>query len=483
MTRYILKDYGAVFLPDSWTWESGYFGLPNCAPIKFDLFTRDPPVEILDGTKRVKATAETRAAAEKKRIETEGWLRPAPRSRESSPIARPRVKLAKPAPLPEPSRGRPEISSSRSRDSSPESSIPMIWATGVLKPNPKRKRTEITATPVQQPVKVSSKSTVNLLQPIPNASGERVSTPKGSPATTCSLLRSSGLNTQAKDPRTNLSAAMQTPSTLVKGSRTSSMMAISPGPRPSRSAMKTPIFIDLTESPLRSGYSTTTTLVASSTQKELSSSSIILTKFTSSATTLVASSAIEHPSPLRSALSNLPSKAASCNQRSPRPSSRIPSPKYSLSNPLITAGSGKCRLGKLECPLIRCIVLLSPSLVKDDRLINQYLAWHGLRYMTNLKALSHPQLPNCCPSTKLRYRKMVLVDMDKPKETATFLSEIEDLNLQHRVKRGKRDVKGNEWTKEYVEVYDWKILEVMGKVDRGKKYNYDPWQRCLVLPI
>lgn len=137
----------------------------------------------------------------------------------------------------------------------------------------------------------------------------------------------------------------------------------------------------------------------------------------------------------------------------------------------------------MECPLIRCIVLLSPSLAKDERLINEWLSWHGIQYMVDIKALSHPRLPNCCPKTNLRYRKLVLVDMDNPKETASLLSEIEDLNLQHRVKRVKRDGKGNEWTKEFVEVYDWKILVLMGKVDQGKKYNYDPWQRCMVLPI
>ena len=77
----------------------------------------------------------------------------------------------------------------------------------------------------------------------------------------------------------------------------------------------------------------------------------------------------------------------------------------------------------------------------------------------------------------------MLVDMHNRKETVDFLSNIEDLNLKHRVKKGKRDGKGRMWTKEYVEVYDWKLVEAIAKIDLGKEFDYDPWQRHFVGPI
>ena len=136
-----------------------------------------------------------------------------------------------------------------------------------------------------------------------------------------------------------------------------------------------------------------------------------------------------------------------------------------------------------ECPLIRCIVLLSPSLAASPALINELLPWHGLQYITDFKALSNPHLPRICPKTGLRYRKMVLVETHNRRETVDFLGQIEDLNLRHRVKRGKRDVKGNMWTKEYVEVYDWRILQAIANIDRGRVFDYDPWQRNMINPI
>jgi len=42
------------------------------------------------------------------------------------------------------------------------------------------------------------------------------------------------------------------------------------------------------------------------------------------------------------------------------------------------------------------------------------------------------------------------------------------------------DLKRPSGKKEYVEVYDWRLLEIIKKSDKGKKLGYDVWKRCWI---
>jgi hypothetical protein len=131
--------------------------------------------------------------------------------------------------------------------------------------------------------------------------------------------------------------------------------------------------------------------------------------------------------------------------------------------------AGRCRLTEQTCPLSNCFVILSPCISKTPWLIEKLLPWHGVGYATSLRALAGScSLKRNSPTGK-EYRQMALVESRKPKETAMFLKRIESLNL-----------KGPQGVKLWIKVYDWRILEYIGKVDQGKEYTYDPWQRCWI---
>ena len=147
--------------------------------------------------------------------------------------------------------------------------------------------------------------------------------------------------------------------------------------------------------------------------------------------------------------------------------SQFPSPKPSVS--MIISGTGTCRLTTQRCPLSNCIFLLAPCISSVPWITENLLSWHGSRTITSLRGFSDPSLPRRCPQTGRKYRKTVLVESNRAKSTVDFLKRIEKLNL--RRSKGK---------KEWVEVFDWRILEAIAKVDRGKELGYNPWRRCWI---
>lgn len=164
----------------------------------------------------------------------------------------------------------------------------------------------------------------------------------------------------------------------------------------------------------------------------------------------------------------------------PNISLKLHSPIRDQESLLIRAGTGKCRMTTTNCLLERCVFLLSPCISNSPKVLDSLLPWHGSQYTTSLKALNSPSFPQHCPVTRKRYRKIILVESFQTKETSEFLLKVKDLGLQTRVKRGKRDGKGRKWDKEWLEVYDWRLLQCVGKVDCGQKVDYDPFKRCWV---
>jgi hypothetical protein len=132
-------------------------------------------------------------------------------------------------------------------------------------------------------------------------------------------------------------------------------------------------------------------------------------------------------------------------------------------------GRGKCQLTKKTCPLASCLFIIAPCIATTPWLIENLLPWHGVSFITSLQALLDPTLPRRCPQTGKKFRKIILVETNRPEKTAQFLKRIGNLNL--RTPQGK---------KQWVEVFDWRILECIAKVDQGKELTYDPWRRCWI---
>jgi hypothetical protein len=135
-------------------------------------------------------------------------------------------------------------------------------------------------------------------------------------------------------------------------------------------------------------------------------------------------------------------------------------------------GRGTCQLTEQTCPLSNCLFITAPCVATTPWLIENLLPWHGVSYATSLRAFSDPSLPRRCSKTGKKYRKIALVETNRPEKTTEFLRRIEDLNLKTPLGEKQR-----------VEVYDWRILECIAKVDQGKQLAYDPWRRCWICAV
>ncbi len=152
----------------------------------------------------------------------------------------------------------------------------------------------------------------------------------------------------------------------------------------------------------------------------------------------------------------------------PRQSTPPKGSQVAATVPLRIVGHGICGVTVNTCKFTRCLFLWSPCIADTPWLMDDLLPRHGARVLTSLSALSHPSLPRYCPQSGRRYRKIALVESNRIEQTAAFLKKIGKLGLK---RKGK---------KEWVEVYDWRLLECFTKVEQGKETGYDPWKRCWI---
>jgi hypothetical protein len=131
-------------------------------------------------------------------------------------------------------------------------------------------------------------------------------------------------------------------------------------------------------------------------------------------------------------------------------------------------GNGKCQLTDGICPFANCLFILSPCVAKVPWLTENLLSWHGSRFTTSPGVFSKsPTLSSRCPQTGKKYRRIALVEPNRLDQTVEFLKSIRRLNLKRS--RGQ---------KQWVEVYNWRILECIAKADRRQSLDYNPWRRC-----
>ena len=137
---------------------------------------------------------------------------------------------------------------------------------------------------------------------------------------------------------------------------------------------------------------------------------------------------------------------------------------------IVAAGIGTCLLTEKICPLTNCVFLLAPC-VASLPLLQELLPHHGARYVSSLSALSDPSIPRRCPRTSKKIRKIALVESHLYDKTLRFMKSIHALELKRPC--GK---------KEWIEVYDYRLLEMVANVDRGieRDSGFNPWQRSWI---
>ncbi|KAF2971809.1 hypothetical protein GQX73_g1694 [Xylaria multiplex] len=152
------------------------------------------------------------------------------------------------------------------------------------------------------------------------------------------------------------------------------------------------------------------------------------------------------------------------------------------------SNSSCCSVARHECALASCSILLSPCIssyawITDDLLKRHGIddplldprVWHSIDSpMSTYRSASNVECestPKATSGRRRRMRKICLVESRRKEATEAFLQKIKDADLKKR--NGER---------EWVAVYDWRVLETITeqesqeKTSRGK----DPWRRFYV---
>jgi hypothetical protein len=124
---------------------------------------------------------------------------------------------------------------------------------------------------------------------------------------------------------------------------------------------------------------------------------------------------------------------------------------------MLLSGGGECQLTDARCPLANCIFLLAPCILNIPWITERLLRWHGSYYVRSPEVFAHPNILGSCPTGKT-YQRIILVEPRKMEQTVDFLRQVE------RLTSAKRGVH-----KPSIDVYDWRILECIAKVDRGQE--------------
>ena len=148
-----------------------------------------------------------------------------------------------------------------------------------------------------------------------------------------------------------------------------------------------------------------------------------------------------------------------------------PSKSKSNNSRIRRAGTGMCRLTQTTCQLVNFILLLSPCISDNPWITNSLLAWHGSRFTKSVRTFVHFTSSSQNSQTEKPTRKIILVNPQRTSQTVEFLKHVQK----------ESSLSGG--PKQRIDVYDWRLLEYMAKVDRGKEYTYDPWERCKMYTI
>lgn len=164
--------------------------------------------------------------------------------------------------------------------------------------------------------------------------------------------------------------------------------------------------------------------------------------------------------------------ASSNHQHSPINVSSQHTPK----SPVVFS-TGKCRATRSSttahnrCQFSSSLLILSPCLQSNPRLLNTLIPSHGAHYLTSLSQLSHPTVPRRTKSGR-RIRKFILVDITRPEKAVRFCQEVERA-AGELVQGGVRGWRTKGGRKERIPIFDWRVLESAAKWERGESLEYD----------
>ncbi|KAL7625078.1 hypothetical protein AAE478_004292 [Parahypoxylon ruwenzoriense] len=151
--------------------------------------------------------------------------------------------------------------------------------------------------------------------------------------------------------------------------------------------------------------------------------------------------------------------------------------------------AGCCSLAGGRCAFSNCSILLSPCISQYAWITDNLLRDHGIgsflvdprlwcQAVTLQGSLDESTSSDIVIKhtssrsvKKIRTRKICLVDSRRKEATAEFIRKIEEAGLKR--KNGKR---------EWIAVYDWRILEDVKDLEstKGRQRNIDPWRNWYV---
>jgi DNA ligase-4 len=139
-------------------------------------------------------------------------------------------------------------------------------------------------------------------------------------------------------------------------------------------------------------------------------------------------------------------------------------------NPKVVAdtwkGNSICQQASASCLFVNCSFLLAPCVGGMPLLTEDLLPSHGARFILDPSLwLDSDAFPRRCSFSRHKTRKLVLVEPRRIQETVKMFKAIQNLNL----------VRGD-GRREWVEVYDFRIVECVSKMEMDAKARYNLWR-------
>jgi DNA ligase-4 len=130
--------------------------------------------------------------------------------------------------------------------------------------------------------------------------------------------------------------------------------------------------------------------------------------------------------------------------------------------PCVTAGQ--------NCSLLNAAVLLAPCIATVPWLVEDLLPSHGVPFTTDpISFLDSSKFPRRCPASKKRIKKIILVESNRRDAMLEFMRNVEHL--------GTRNKNGHTDKTELIAVYDYRLVESLWKMEKGRACDHDIWKR------
>jgi DNA ligase-4 len=125
---------------------------------------------------------------------------------------------------------------------------------------------------------------------------------------------------------------------------------------------------------------------------------------------------------------------------------------------------GLCKWAGTSCAFARCSFTFSPC-VASMPLLDDYLISHGVVLDLDASKRANALTASGEASNGAKPRKIMLAEMKRPRQTAEALRGMQDFGVRLRPGIG-----------DWIEVYDWRLLEYITAIEQGKPATYDPWR-------